>query len=245
MSHSSGDANNSMRSAPQISGQLKVAVDANKSTPKGDLQINDDFLNLLDELDQEVLLDLCRNGDCKDNLTKIYSDLNIEKQELNLDFIFDDGSALIEKMSSSEIRDDIEELVGIIYKKCRLVEISTNGFYTDKLVKIAEKFPDVMIRISLEGLPALNDRLRGTKNGFDHALRSIMELKKTKIKDIGFSVVICDKNIKDLVNLYNLAVCLDVEFAQSTMHNSWYFHKTDNEIIDREIVAGEMERFLV
>lgn len=114
MSHFSGDANNSMRSAPQISGQLKVAVDANKSTPKGDLQINDDFLNLLDELDQEVLLDLCSNGDCKDNLTKIYSDLNIEKQELNLDFVFDDGSALIEKMSSSEIRDDIEEFQNIL-----------------------------------------------------------------------------------------------------------------------------------
>jgi len=142
------------------------------------------------------------------------------------------------------LRHDIEELVGILYKKCNLVEISTNGYYTDRLVKIAQRFPRVMIRISLEGLPALNDRLRGTKDGFDHALRSILELKKTKVKDIGFSVVICDQNVRDLVNLYDLAVGLNVEFAQSTMHNSWYFHKYDNQIDDREIVAREMERFI-
>lgn len=142
------------------------------------------------------------------------------------------------------LRDDIEELVRILYKKCRIVEISTNGFYTDRLVRIAERFPGVMIRISLEGLPALNDRLRGTTNGFDHALRSILELKKTRIKDIGFSIVICDKNVTDLVSLYNLSVGLNVELAQSSMHNSWYFHKTDNKVEDKQIVLHELERFM-
>jgi len=142
------------------------------------------------------------------------------------------------------LRDDIEELMGILYKKCHVVEISTNGFYTEKLVSIAEKFPRVMIRISLEGLPVLNDKLRGTRDGFDHALRSILELKKTKAKNIGFSVVICDRNVKDLVNLYDLAVGLNVEFAQSTMHNSWYFHKSDNAVNDKQIVLDELERFI-
>ncbi len=142
------------------------------------------------------------------------------------------------------LREDFEKLVSILHSKCKKLEISTNGFYTEKLVRIAEKFPDVMIRISLEGLPALNDKLRGTNNGFDHALRSMLELKKTKIKDIGFSVVICDKNISDLVNLYDLAVGMNVEFAQSTMHNSWYFHKTDNMIDDNEAVALEMRKFM-
>ena len=142
------------------------------------------------------------------------------------------------------MRDDIIDLVDILYKKCRVLEISTNGFYTDRLIKIAEKYPKVMIRISLEGLPALNDTLRGTKDGFDHAMRSMLELKKTKVKNIGFSVVICDKNVNDLVHLYNMAVNLDVEFAQSTMHNSWYFHKTDNRNQNRQIVLTEMEKFM-
>ncbi len=142
------------------------------------------------------------------------------------------------------LRNDIEELVGIVYGKCRKVEISTNGYYTERLVKIAEKFPRVMIRISLEGLPALNDRLRGIPNGFDHALRSMLELKKTKVKDLGFSIVICDKNVGDLLSLYELSAGLGVEFAQSTMHNSWYFHKSDNAIERRELVLDELEKFI-
>jgi len=142
------------------------------------------------------------------------------------------------------LRDDVEELVRVLYDKCRTVEISTNGFYTERLVRVAEKFPRVMIRISLEGLPELNDRLRGTRDGFDHALRSMLELAKTKVRDVGFSIVICDKNIGDLLSLYDLAVRMNVEFAQSTMHNSWYFHKSDNQIADRALVAREMEKFM-
>lgn len=142
------------------------------------------------------------------------------------------------------LRQDIDEMVDILYRKCRLVEISTNGYFTDKLVRLAEKYPRLMIRISLEGLPALNDRLRGTRNGFDHALRSIMELKRTKLKDIGFSIVISDENICDLINLYQLSVGLNVEFAQSTMHNSWYFHKFDNAIENKKLVLDELSRFI-
>ncbi len=142
------------------------------------------------------------------------------------------------------LRDDAEELVRVLYPKCRKLEISTNGYYTDRLVRLAEKFPRVMIRVSLEGLPRLNDKLRGVKDGFDHALRTILELKKTNVKDIGFSIVICDRNAPDLVTLYDLATELDVEFAQSTMHNSWYFHTATNAINDRDIVAEQMQKFL-
>jgi MoaA/NifB/PqqE/SkfB family radical SAM enzyme len=69
-------------------------------------------------------------------------------------------------------------------------------------------------------------------------------LKKTRARNIGFSVVICDRNVTDLVNLYDLAVDLNVEFAQSTMHNSWYFHKSDNFVKNRQIVLNEMESFI-
>ncbi|MEE8576327.1 MAG: radical SAM protein [candidate division Zixibacteria bacterium] len=47
------------------------------------------------------------------------------------------------------LREDIDELVGILYKKCQKVEISTNGYYTDTLVRLAEKYPVIMIGVSL------------------------------------------------------------------------------------------------
>lgn len=132
------------------------------------------------------------------------------------------------------LRADVEEIFKILYPKASLLELSTNGFFTEKIVSIAEKYPNILIRVSLEGLPSLNDRLRGTHNGFDHALRTILELKKTKCNNIGFSIVISDKNIEDLINVYELSSSLGVELGNSVMHNSWYFHKTDNSILDKE-----------
>ena len=132
------------------------------------------------------------------------------------------------------LRKDIDDIFKILYPKAHLLELSTNGFFTDKIVSIAEKYPNILIRVSVEGLPALNNKLRGLKNGFDRALRTILELKKTKCKNIGFSIVISDQNVDDLINLYDLCSCLGVELGNSVMHNSWYFHKTDNAIKDKE-----------
>lgn len=143
------------------------------------------------------------------------------------------------------LRDDIEEFVRILRSKAELVEISTNGFYTDKIIKIAEKYPTkVMFRISIEGLPKLNDELRGLKDGFDHALRTVLELGKTKVKNYGFSIVICDKNAADLISVYELCSQLGVEFGNSTMHNSWYFHKYNNALEDKGLAVKTEKEFI-
>ncbi|MDH6534536.1 radical SAM protein [Parabacteroides sp. 52] len=126
------------------------------------------------------------------------------------------------------LREDIDEIFRILYPKASLLELSTNGFYTDKIVHLAEKYPNILIRVSLEGLPAMNDYKRGTHDGFDHALRTMLELRKTKCKNIGFSVVISEDNYKDLLHLYELCSSLGVELGNSVVHNSWYFHKEDN-----------------
>lgn len=140
------------------------------------------------------------------------------------------------------LRSDILDIVGILSKKAKVVEISTNGYFTDRILEIAHAYPQTMFRVSLEGLPKLNDSLRGTSDGFDHALRTMLGLIDSPAKDIGFSVVICDKNADDLLTLYKLCVALGVEFGNSVMHNSWYFHKDDNAVVDVEkAVAAEKE----
>ena len=88
------------------------------------------------------------------------------------------------------LREDIDKIFEILYPKAALLELSTNGYNTKKIVELANKYPNILIRVSLEGLPKLNDDKRGIKDGFDHALRTILELKKTKCKNIGCSVVI-------------------------------------------------------
>ena len=69
------------------------------------------------------------------------------------------------------IRKDIDKIFEILYPKSSLLELSTNGYNTETIVALANKYPNILIRVSVEGLPALNDKKRGTLNGFDHALR--------------------------------------------------------------------------
>jgi len=142
------------------------------------------------------------------------------------------------------LRDDILDIASILDKKTGRLEISTNGYFKDRLVKVCERFPNITIRVSIEGLPKLNDDLRGIKNGFDHAMRTILKLKAMGIKDIGFGVVISDRNCSDLLELYTLCSSMGIEFGNATMHNSFYFHKFDNKIEDVDKTEAQMQCFI-
>jgi len=128
------------------------------------------------------------------------------------------------------LRADLEEIVRIVHRKAQRIVISTNGYLTDQIVALAGRFPDIGIRISIEGLPAANDELRGMKDGFDHGLRTLLSLQRMKIKDIGFGITVSDRNASDMLELYQLARNLGVEFATAAVHNSYYFHTSDNAI---------------
>lgn len=141
------------------------------------------------------------------------------------------------------IRKDLDKIIKAAIKKTRRLVISTNGYFTEEIVKLAEQFRNkIGVRISIEGLPAANDELRGIKNGFDHGLRTLVSLHSMGLKDIGFGITVSDRNAKDMIELYRLASAMDVEFATATIHNSYYFHKDDNRYEDPEMVAGEFEK---
>ncbi|MDI6840034.1 MAG: radical SAM protein [bacterium] len=142
------------------------------------------------------------------------------------------------------LRNDIEAIIEVLNKKTKRLEISTNGYFTQRIIQVAKKYPNITIRVSIEGLPKLNDRLMGLKDGFDHGLRTVLRLKEMGIKDVGFSMVISDKNVKDLLDLYHLMVFMDLEFATATIHNSFYFFKHDNKIEDISAVTEEMQKFV-
>jgi len=142
------------------------------------------------------------------------------------------------------LRQDLLAIVAELRSKARKIDISSNGYFTDRLVEVGRRFPDVAFRISAEGLPRLNDHLRGIKNGFDRALRTVIRLKDAGVTNVGFGIVISDKNHADLLDLYKLCVMMGIEFGSSTMHNSFYFHKFDNKIEDVDATVGQMHRFI-
>lgn len=132
------------------------------------------------------------------------------------------------------LREDIEEIVNILRTKAQRLVISTNGYFTEKVLDLVRKYRKIGIRISLEGLPAVNDELRGAKDSFDHGLRTLLELKKMGLKDIGFGITVSDKNARNMLELFQLAKVMKVEFATAVVHNSYYFHKYDNHITKKE-----------
>jgi MoaA/NifB/PqqE/SkfB family radical SAM enzyme len=142
------------------------------------------------------------------------------------------------------LRGDLDRIVDVLYPKTKTLEISTNGYFTDRIVDVIRDRKDIKVRVSIEGLPELNDEIRGIKNGFDHGLRTLLRLKDLGAKDIGFAIVISDRNAGDLVDFFHLAKYLGVEFATSTLHNAFQFWKGDNEIRDQEHVRQQIAQLV-
>ena len=100
------------------------------------------------------------------------------------------------------VREDLPDMVGVLRKKTKRLVVITNGYFTDRVISLCRKFPDIGIRISIEGLPKANDAIRGIPDGFDKGLRTLLELRAMGLKDIGFSTTVQDLNCEDLVPLY-------------------------------------------
>ena len=142
------------------------------------------------------------------------------------------------------VRDDIEEIVEILRTKTKRIVFSTSGFFSDKIIALAKKYPDVGYRISIEGLSCKNDELRGRQGGFDKGLSTLLELKRMGIKDIGFGITVSNNNSEDMLNLYELNKNLGMEFATASFHNSFYFHKYDNKVTNKDEVCANFDELI-
>lgn len=142
------------------------------------------------------------------------------------------------------VRRDLPELVEVMYKKSDRVVISTSGWHTERIFKLAELFPNIGIRVSIEGLSVTNDKLRGRESSFDRGLKVLLHLKEMGIKDIGFGCTISNQNSEDLLWLYKLSRELGLEFATAAFHNSYYFHKEDNIIQNKTQVIKNLEKLI-
>lgn len=142
------------------------------------------------------------------------------------------------------IRTDLSDIVRELDKLSDRIVISTNGFFTDRIVALAKEFPHIGIRISIEGLEKTNNEIRGLENGYQRGYQTLKILREMGMKDVGFGMTVQDKNAPDLVSLYDLSNELDMEFATASLHNSFYFVENGNIIYDRPMVARNFESLI-
>jgi MoaA/NifB/PqqE/SkfB family radical SAM enzyme len=141
-------------------------------------------------------------------------------------------------------RMDLEDIVEVAFKRAERVVISTSGWHYERALKLAERFPNIGIRVSIEGLAEKNDDLRGRQGGFDRGLRLLLALSEMGIKDIGFGITVSIHNSDDMLWLYQLSKRMKLEFATATYHNSFYFHKDDNFVTNQDEVIANFKTFI-
>lgn len=142
------------------------------------------------------------------------------------------------------VREDLAEIVSVCYKRAPRIVISTSGWFSDRVINLARQFPNIGIRISIEGLEHKNDELRGRQGGFERGLNTLKTLRSMGVKDIGFGCTVSNHNSSDMLALYELAKEMKMEFATAAFHNSFYFHKYDNEITNRDQVTADFKKLI-
>jgi len=142
------------------------------------------------------------------------------------------------------IRKDLPEIIGLLRKKAKRIVISTNGYFTDRIISLCEKYPEIGIRISIEGLQEANDSIRNIPDGYNRTQETLAKLREMRMKDIGFAITVQDLNYMDLLPLYQMSKKLGYEFATAALHNSHYFCKWDNKIEKKEAVIAEFKKLI-
>ena len=139
------------------------------------------------------------------------------------------------------IREDLPEIVEECYRHTPRIVISTSGWYDERVIKLAEQFPKIGIRISIEGLEQTNNEIRGLDNGYQRGYQTLKTLREMGMKDVGFGMTVQDKNAPDLVPLYDISDEMGMEFATASLHNSFYFVESKNIIHDQKVVQSLLQ----
>ncbi|NTW22217.1 radical SAM protein [Candidatus Falkowbacteria bacterium] len=145
------------------------------------------------------------------------------------------------------LRPDLPEIVAIIKEvspKAQII-ISSNGLATElireQINKILAVDPQVGVRISIDGLAPVHDRIRGIPGIFDHAISTIKMLKESGVSNLGLSFTIMDDNAGELPKVYDLSCELGIEMALALVQNSdIYFQKDSNRVTALEAVERDL-----
>ena len=108
------------------------------------------------KLNGTVIVTYRCNARC--NMCSRYKEPSRPEEEISLETIRKLPKMYFTNITGGEpfIRTDLKEIVRELYKKSDRIVISTNGYFTDRILDLAREFPQVGIRISIEGLEETN-----------------------------------------------------------------------------------------
>ena len=116
------------------------------------------------------------NAKC--NMCDCWKDPSRPENEIQMDVIKKLPEMAFTNITGGEpfIRKDLPEIVEELYKKSDRIVISTNGYFTDRIIELCKKFPKLGIRISIEGLEDTNNAIRGLPDGWNRGYQTLKTL---------------------------------------------------------------------
>ena len=144
------------------------------------------------------------------------------------------------------LRPDLDEVVNAIHArlpKARLV-FSTNGLMTETIVSAVDRYQSyhnrIGVGISIDGMEASHDRIRGVEGAFRKAMSTVDGMKEIGIEDLRIGMTILGENVEDVARVFEFSRRIGLEFTATFAHDSEvYFKKTDNA---RESFGEQMRR---
>lgn len=143
------------------------------------------------------------------------------------------------------MRGDLSEIVERVKSACARsrIAILTNGILTDVIIKQMEEIvkiePEIAIRLSIDGIGEVNDSMRGIKNAYINAIKTLGALKKLRIQDLGLTITVTDFNITEIEKVYRIAREANVKFNCQVAHSSDFYYKKKNNEISRKDLFKE------
>lgn len=138
------------------------------------------------------------------------------------------------------LRRNIRDVVSLLHSKSKRFMINTNGFFTEKIITLCREFPDIGIRISMDGGKTTHDAIRGI-DIYNRAMDTLLSLKGLGMKDVGVSFTMQENNYAEALDVYHAAVENGWDFTLNIVHNSFAFCKNDNEILHRDRMEEEVK----
>jgi MoaA/NifB/PqqE/SkfB family radical SAM enzyme len=134
------------------------------------------------------------------------------------------------------LREDLSDIVGVIAERCPGVRIilSTHGFHTRRLEEMAPRMlahtRNLAVRVSIDGLGATHDRVRGIKGGYKKCMESLDALRRMGVKDLGIGFTLMKGNEDELIPAYEMAMANRWQFTSTVVHSSPIFfgEQSDN-----------------
>ena len=133
------------------------------------------------------------------------------------------------------LRDDLPDIAEAVSERCpgATLHLSTNGLATDRIVVASARVRRVNrrvgVRISLDGLGAEHDRVRGVPGAFKKAKETMQALRKAGLRDLGFAFTLTAGNEGQLIPAYRFAREMGVDFSTAITHSSPLFFGDQTE----------------